>query len=577
MRLFKRKTKPWTEFLDNINSANEISSMGERVSERLLFMGVTQETIAHVQEVLPILLPHKEEIVDRFYRHIMNVDHFKQMITKHSTVDRLRNTMDNYVDQLLHANVDMDYIRTRIIVGQVHSRIHLTAEHFIAAHHLLIQNMTTILMEKLHHQPTKMINSVLGIGKLAAFDQQLIVEVYMEETFKSFLFDVSDVLNDLTKLDTTKMLIAEMDKVVNGSQNITAATEEMSASVMEVADQSIKVAENTEEAVDSAAESKDIINKALEDIQEVGNVYTGVIRQVDQLNHEIEQTQSVIKVIREVTDQTNLLALNASIEAARSGEYGKGFAVVAEEVRKLAEHTKTQTIQITGNLESLQRVSRQVTRQIRDTENLVNRSVAEAQNADEALERIVSTMQTINESTSQIATMTEEQTSAIMDIAHRNSEMHDLGLISQDVARGTANVIYDLSMQMDEYRRTFFETNIRLNSKDIIKVAKTDHLLWKWRVYNVLLGLDDVDTQNAANYETCRLGLWYYGDLSHELKNQPTFRQLEEPHKAVHYFAKQAVQSFEQGNLSEAENAFKHLQRASDQVIALLSELEKLL
>lgn len=573
MKLFMPKSKTWNEYI-NDSGGSEIVEVGERIKERLAFMGIDQETLKNIRNVYPILSPYKAEIVNKFYERITSVDHLKGIIIQHSTIDRLRKTMEEYLDQFLHAEVNKDYVKTRIIIGGVHSRIHLTAEHFISAHHLLIQSMTLILMEKLHSKPNRMMEAVLSIQKLAAFDQQLIVEVYMEETFKSFLFGISGTLDYMTQLDTSRQLISEMDNMNGESFSVSSATQEVSASILEVANHSIKVAEGTDEAVQSAEQSKEVVNEALEDIQKVGHVYEQVTEQVNELNSEIDKTHEIVGIIRQITEQTNLLALNASIEAARAGEHGKGFAVVANEVRKLAEHTKEQTLQISANMESLQEVSNLVTRQMSDTGKLIERSVAGARVADEAINKIVLAMQNINQSTSQIAAMSEEQTSAVDEIAQRNSVIFELSNSSQEIAKQTAKVIFDLSKQMEEYRNTFFETNIRLSAKDVIKVAKTDHLLWKWKVYNMLLGLEALDPAQIASHESCRLGKWYYSHLPSKVKSKPAFQQLEKPHKDVHQYAKQAAECYEKGDLSGAQEAFGLLQDSSEIVVTLLSEIE---
>ena len=164
------------------------------------------------------------------------------------------------------------------------------------------------------------------------------------------------------------------------------------------------------------------------------------------LAHQASEIGAIVQLIHEIADQTNLLALNAAIEAARAGEAGRGFAVVADEVRKLAERTAKATKDIDGLVTS-----------IRQDSNAAK--------------------------------------TAMEMLAHTADDYSERGNRATD----DMNRLIGLSQKMEQ---------VIAGSalKSFVEVAKVDHLVFKFRIYLGLFGIEQVDPANVASHTTCRLG-----------------------------------------------------------------------
>lgn len=82
----------------------------------------------------------------------------------------------------------------------------------------------------------------------------------------------------------------------------------------------------------------------------LSNVATGRSSQANEMNSILTRSVRAVEEandrIAKISRQTNMLSLNATIEASRAGDAGHGFAIVAQEVKSLAEQTKTMTVDI---------------------------------------------------------------------------------------------------------------------------------------------------------------------------------------------------------------------------------------
>lgn len=430
----------------------------------------------------------------------------------------------------------------------------------------------------LHHfgfRPTRAMKYLQTFNAAYNVEIQTLSNNFQEKMLNNVVADISHLVDVNAKIMFMKDLIYNLDKQSDEIQSSTAATEEITASIVEVAHSSTRISEKTADSVEYATNSKKTIENTLDEIFKTEETFGSIVNTFAELQKRVNDIENVVTLINEIAAQTNLLALNASIEAARAGEHGRGFAVVAQEVRKLAENTVSALSEVSDNVKHLKSYSNDVSTSIQETTKIISFATDEAKDSLPLLNAIVDAIEEINVDVTNTAAISEQQAASIDEVSNRMVEMSHLQEDIRDFGESTSRAVYDLSTEINNFRlKVLDENNVHLTSESLLQLSKADHILWKWRIYNMFLGLEQVDPASVAGHTECRLGKWYFApETKSKLGHLAAYQKLDEHHADVHNCARMAASEYAAGNIAQAEKALAKIESASNEVLRLLDEL----
>ncbi len=272
---------------------------------------------------------------------------------------------------------------------------------------------------------------------------------------------------------STQETTASINEIANQMQEVTDQSSKGTESVVEISksllslSSLIQLSKNkaetattiTVEARIAANQGKEMVDNTIQSMQLIKEKTSETEQRMAELQQYSKQIEEIASTISDIAEQTNLLALNASIEAARAGDQGRGFAVVAEEVRKLAEQTRTESSRVGSILADILSITEASVMVTKESQKMVTDGVRMAIQSGESLEKILAAVSKTVDEVQGIDDLTQDEVANSDQIVALINTVAAVVEKTADSAQNVAATTEEISAAMETIAASTQESN----------------------------------------------------------------------------------------------------------------------
>ena len=330
----------------------------------------------------------------------------------------------------------------------------------------------------------------------------------------------------------------------------------MDASIGDISDNMSNIRDNTKNLLMYSEQVVKTMSDNIHDVQQSTIKMSEIDRDLQEFRQSIATIHKIADSVQNIARESNILALNASIEAGRSGVAGKGFGVLADNMRALAMDVQKSSEEIGQYVEQIAATVDNIAASMNDTTQLLIEGNEKTGNSLEEMNRMNSQLNDVEERLDSVFTAIDLQTRSTHNFANQMHELFQSNQALSDDCLALGKHIFKIGRYNDKTRSDLLKKNSNVSTRDRLSIFEVDHYVLTWRIYNNIVGFEQLKASQVNDPNGCKLGKWIESHINSRIARTEEFMAVKNAHVQLHTYATDSFIAKSNGNDQQALAAF---------------------